>query len=211
MGIYARHVFPRLLDWGLGTSYVERERRITLAEAEGKTLEIGFGTGLNLPCYPPAVTSITAIDNESMLESRVNGRIERCSIPVERIQLDAGGGRLPFDDSSFDTVVTTFTLCSISDVKSALAEIRRITKPSGKYLFLEHGRSPEPSVSKWQDRLNPLQKLIGRGCNMNREIDRLVEEAEFSFERLDRFLMPDTPRMLGTMYRGLARTGEKQV
>lgn len=178
-------------------------RKEALAEAQGDTLEVGFGTGLNLRCYPAGVLRLVGLDAESMLESLVAARIKRSPFPVERFTLDASG-RLPFADSSFDTVVTTFTLCSILDVEGALAEMRRVIKPSGRFLFLEHGRSDDRSIAKWQDRLNRVQNLIARGCNINRKIDSLVQQAGFRIDKLERFDMPDTPRILGTMYRGIA-------
>ena len=204
MGFYARHIFPRLLDWSLGAPEFGEYRRRALEPARGETLEVGFGTGLNLPYYPEAVTKLTAIDSENMLEDRVVARVAACRIPVTRMRLDAQG-RLPFDDHSFDTVVTTMTLCSIRDTAAALAEIRRALKPEGRFVFFEHGRSDDPNVARRQDRFNPIQKLIGAGCNINRRIDELIEKAGFEITTLDRFLAPKTPRMLAEMYRGVAR------
>jgi ubiquinone/menaquinone biosynthesis C-methylase UbiE len=203
MGIYAKHIFPRIVELSLSTRVVGEERRIALKEAAGKTLEIGFGTGLNLACYPESVTELVALDNERMLPGRVAARIAEAKMPVEQVTLDASD-RLPFDDESFDTVVTTFTLCSIDDVRAALVEMRRVLNRSGKFLFLEHGRSDSASVSKWQDRLNPIQKVVGRGCNMNRAIDEVVSGSGFRIDRLERFVMRDTPRLFGSMYRGSA-------
>jgi ubiquinone/menaquinone biosynthesis C-methylase UbiE len=207
MGLYSSYIFPRLLDWSLGTTMIQRQRGEALASLRGHVLEIGFGTGLNLPCYPPAVTRLTALDSERMLPRRVADRIARAQIPVEQMQLDAGG-RLPFEDDAFDGIVTTFTLCSIDDVASALAEIGRVLKPECDYVFLEHGRSDDMRVAKRQDSFNPIQKLIGRGCNMNRPIDELVRAAGLRIVKLDRYCMPDTPRMLGEMYRGIAKKGD---
>jgi ubiquinone/menaquinone biosynthesis C-methylase UbiE len=179
-------------------------RRRVLAPARGETLEIGFGTGLNLPYYPEAVTKLTAIDSENMLRKRVEKRVAAARVPVLRLQLDASG-RLPFDDCAFDSVVMTLTLCSISDPAAALAEIRRVIKPEGQFIFFEHGRSDDPKVAKRQDRFNPIQRFIGAGCNLNRPIDRLIESAGFEFKELDRFLMPNAPRILAEMYRGVAK------
>jgi SAM-dependent methyltransferase len=204
MGLYAKYIFPRLLDWSLGAPEFGEYRRRALKPARGETLEIGFGTGLNLSYYPEAVTKLTVLDSENMLEDRVVARIAACPIPVTKMRLDAQG-RLPFDDSAFDTVVTTLTLCSIQDVAAALAEIRRALKPDGRFVFFEHGRSDDPKVARRQDRFNPIQKIIGAGCNMNRKIDELIESAGFEITTLDRFLMPKTPRMLAEMYRGVAR------
>jgi SAM-dependent methyltransferase len=203
MGIYSKYVFPRFLDWTLGTPELGKYRRLALAPARGRVLEIGFGTGLNLPYYPETVTDLVVLDSENMLERRVARRIAACPIPVTRMQLDAQG-RLPFDDRSFDSVVTTLTLCSIENPAPALAEIRRVLKSGGEFVFWEHGRSDDREVARRQDRFNPLQRLIGAGCNMNRPIDRLIREAGFDIARLDRFLLPKTPRLLAEMYRGVA-------
>jgi ubiquinone/menaquinone biosynthesis C-methylase UbiE len=204
MGFYAKHIFPRILDWTAGAPEFGEYRRRTLQPARGETLEIGFGTGLNLPYYPETVTKLTAIDSENMLEDRVEKRVAACPFPVTRMTLDAQG-RLPFEDHSFDTVVTTLTLCSIPDTAAALAEIRRALKPEGRYVFLEHGRSDDSKVAGRQDRFNPIQKIVGAGCNMNRKIDELIKNAGFEITTLDRFLLPFAPRILGEMYRGVAR------
>ena len=124
-------------------------------------------------------------------------------MPVEMVRLDASR-RLPFEDQSFDSVVTTFTLCTIGDVQAALREIRRVLKPEGRYVFLEHGRSDDARTARRQDRFNPVQKVIACGCNVNRAIDRMIREARLNIVELDRYLLPDTPRMFGEMYRGVA-------
>lgn len=203
MGFYSRYVLPRLVELSLNRNAVRDERRTTLAPLRGHVLEIGFGTGLNLSSYPARVTRVTAVDSETMLPRKVADRIARRNIPVEQLKLDAGG-RLPFGDNSFDGVVTTFTLCSIADVSSALAEIKRVLKPDAVYVFLEHGQSNDPRIARQQDRANPITKIIGCGCNMNRPIDTLISSAGLQIGRLDRFLMPDSPRILGEMYRGVA-------
>ncbi len=204
MGLYSGYIFPRLLDWSLSAPEFGEHRRRALRPARGETLEIGFGTGLNLTYYPEAVTRLTAIDSENMLEERVRKRVAACRFPVTRMRLDAQE-RSPFEDQTFDTVVTTMTLCSIPDVAAALAEIGRVLKPEGRFVFFEHGRSEDPKIARRQDRFNPIQKIIGAGCNVNRKIDELIEDAGFEITKLDRFLMPKMPRMLAEMYRGVAR------
>ena len=206
MGLYSSYIFPRILDWSLGTPYIQQEREKTLEPTSGRVLEIGFGTGLNLPHYPLQVTKLTVVEPERMLASRVAKRISRARMPVELFKLDASR-RLPFDDDSFDSIVTTLTLCSIADVASALAEMRRLLKPDGRYVFLEHGRSDDPRVAKRQDFFNPIQKIIACGCNMNRPIDLLVKDAGFEIVTLERFRMPEVPRVLSEMYRGVAVIG----
>src|SRR5262249_35547189 len=162
-----------ILDWTLSAPEFGAHRRHALSLSRGETLEIGFGTGLNLPYYPEAVTRLTAIDSENMLVGRVERRIAACPIPVTKMRLDAQG-RLPFDDGAFDTVASTLTLCSIADAAAALAEVRRMLKPGGIFVFFEHGRSDDLDVARRQDRFNPIQRIIGAGCNMNRKIDELI-------------------------------------
>lgn len=203
--VYTRVVFPRILDRMLGSEPISELRRESLLPARGRTLEIGFGTGLNLPCFPPAVTALTIIDSELMLEQVVAERIAQARIPVERLKADARY-RLPFTDQSFDCVVTTFTLCSIDRLETTLAEIRRILRPGAPYIFLEHGRSDLPAVAAWQDRLNPVQRIVGAGCNLNRPIDQLITGAGLRIDRLDRLLLPHAPRLIGEIYRGTARS-----
>jgi ubiquinone/menaquinone biosynthesis C-methylase UbiE len=204
MGFYSTHIFPRLLDWSLANVVIENQRKQALAPLRGRVLEIGFGTGLNIPAFPQTVTKLTAIDSERMLPGRVAKRMSAAQIEVELLKHNAAR-RLPFPDCTFDGVVTTFTLCSINDVASALAEVRRVLKQTGDYVFLEHGRSDLPRVAKRQDFLNPLQKFLACGCNINRPIDELINNAGLEIVDLDRYLMPNTPRVLGEMYRGVAR------
>jgi ubiquinone/menaquinone biosynthesis C-methylase UbiE len=203
MGLYSNYIFPRILDWSLGTRLIRNERRTALECLKGHVLEIGFGTGLNLPCYPPQVTRLTTLDSEEMLRDLVARRIDDALMPVTQLKIDANG-RLPFEDNSFDGVATTFTLCSIRDVQSALAEIYRVLAPAGKYVFLEHGRSDEQRVARRQDLLNPIQQWVACGCNLNRPIDQLVRDANLQIKNLERYCMPNTPRIFGEMYRGVA-------
>jgi len=208
MGFYSRHIFPRLLDWSLGNAALAEHRLAALAPLRGHVLEIGFGTGLNLPFFPQRVSRLTAIDSKQMLRRKVAKRIAEARMPVERFELDASG-RLPLDNQAFDGVVTTFTLCSIADVQSALDETRRVLKPEGQFVFLEHGRSYDPRVARLQDLFNPIQKVIGCGCNLNRPIDRLIRDSGFEIVKLERYLMPDVPRILGETYRGIARRSDE--
>jgi ubiquinone/menaquinone biosynthesis C-methylase UbiE len=203
MGLYSTHVFPRLLDWSLSDATVAAQRRAALAPLIGHVLEVGFGTGLNLPCYPETVTELTTIDSVRMLPDRLARRIAEAHMPIEMFLMDASE-RLPFADHSFDGVVTTFTLCSIEDVASALAEVHRVLRTGGQFVFLEHGRSDDPRLAKWQDRFNPIQRILACGCNLNRRIDSLIRGSGFEIVRLERYLMPDVPRIFAETYRGLA-------
>ena len=158
MGLYSRHIFPRLCDWSMRNPRMDRLRRETLAEVEGEILEIGFGTGLNLEHYPEHVRHLTAIDPGEGMARIARRRIERSHIDVDlRVQT---AEELPFEDGRFDCVVSTWTLCSIQDARRAVTEISRVLKPGGRFLFLEHGLSEEPGVQRWQRRLTPLQKRI---------------------------------------------------
>ncbi len=202
MGFYAHWIFPRLMDWALGTRRVQERRREALAPVYGSVLEIGFGTGLNLPHYPGAVTWLTALDPGPLLPKRVARRTSEASIPVELVHCRAEV--LPFEASRFDCVVSTWTLCTITDVGAALREVRRVLKSDGKLVFLEHGRSDDARVAKWQDRFNPLQRFIACGCNLNRPIEVLIDQAGLKIAQLERFLMPGVPRIGGEMYQGTA-------
>lgn len=179
-------------------------RRTALAPAHGHVLEVGFGTGLNLPHYPPAVRSLVALDPLDALRDRVERRIAAAPFPVERARHQADG-RLPFDSSRFDCVVTTWTLCSISGLGAALTEMARVLRPGGSYLFLEHGLSDEPRTARWQRRLTPLQRLVGGGCRLDLAVDAAVCEAGFRIESLRRFLWAGKPRLGGELYQGVAR------
>ena len=175
----------------------------TIEEAQGDVLEIGFGTALNLRYYGSGVTSLVGLDPMDIANvEKVQRRIQSVAFPIERKALRADGG-LPFDQARFDTVVTTWTLCSIPEVAEALREMRRVLKPGGQYLFIEHGRADSDSTAKWQDRINPLWKRVCDGCNINRKIDRLVEEGGFEMKSLDRFRAKG-PGIVAQMYRGVA-------
>ncbi|HEU4683819.1 MAG TPA: class I SAM-dependent methyltransferase [Nitrospira sp.] len=202
MGVYGRYVFPRLMDWMMSGEEFRRLRSGLLPDVRGEILEIGFGTGLNLPHYPQGVARLAAVDPLPALPRRVQRRIESVSFPVEPHHDRAE--RLPFADRRFDWVVSTWTLCSIADPGRALAEIRRVLKPEGRFLFLEHGRSDDARVAAWQDRLNPIQNVLGCGCHVNRRIDRLIIQSGLRLSTLDRFRMEHVPRLAGEMYRGVA-------
>jgi ubiquinone/menaquinone biosynthesis C-methylase UbiE len=202
MGFYARVIFPLLCDCGLDRPFVAKYRRELLAHASGDILEIGFGTGLNLACYPPHVRKVTTVDPNVGMYRRARRRIKRAGIEVDRRVL--GGERLPFADGSFDCVVSTFTLCSIEDVAQALREVYRVLKAGGKFLFLEHGISLQLNVQKWQHRLNWLQMRLAGGCHLDRDMRALVTAEPFASLELDEFYIEKTPRTHGYMYRGIA-------
>lgn len=206
MGWYAQVVFPRVMEWALGTEACSAERRRVLAEARGEVLEIGFGTGLNLPHYPPSgVTRLTIVDAAQILPERVRDRLARVPFPVTQARLDAE--RLPFDDRAFDTVVSTWTLCSIPDAVAALREIRRVLRPAGRFLFLEHGLSARPRVARLQRLWNPVQNVIACGCNVDRRIDEVVAASGLVVTSLERFELPGEIPLFSSTYRGTAVAG----
>ncbi len=200
MGIYRRWFLPRLTRWAMSKESVREQRGPALASARGEVLEIGAGPGLNLPFYPETVASLVAIDvNPGMFELAAE---PAAPFPVRRKVLD--GEDLPFDDESFDCVVSTWTLCSIPRVGRALEEVWRVLRPGGRLLFAEHGASPDASVRRWQDRLTPLHRRLTGGCHLNRDIPALIEAAGLQCGPLERFYLPRSPRILGYTYRGRA-------
>lgn len=200
MGLYSCHIFPRLMDWVMSGEEFRRLRADLLKHARGDVLEIGFGTGLNLVHYPASISSLSIVDPARILPRRVMERTAAVSFPIHVQHVTAE--TLPFPDRRFDNVVSTWTLCTIADPIKALREVRRVLKPDGQFLFLEHGRSHDETVAAWQDRLNPIQNIIGCGCNLNRRIDELIEQAGFATTELTRFVMQTVPRIGGEMYQG---------
>ncbi len=196
---------PRLLD--LTMRQMNEMRPETVGLAEGDVIEVGFGTGINLEFYGAAVKSLVAIDPDAHEGfSPVAERMARADFPVERSGLRADTS-LPYEDARFDTAVSTWTLCSIPEPVRALEELRRVLRPGGRFVFIEHGRSEEPSTARWQDRLNPCWTRLASGCNMNRSVDRLVQEGGFRLVSLDRF-RGRGPGVLAHMYRGVAERAD---
>jgi ubiquinone/menaquinone biosynthesis C-methylase UbiE len=192
MGIYARKILPFMMDKMLGTPEFDGYRRRLLAPARGRVLEIGFGTGLNASHYPPTVERVVAVEPNDGATKRADARISRARVPIElRV---APGEELPADDASFDCVVTSLVLCSVTDLGRTLSEIRRVLKPGGRYLLFEHGLCDDPKVQKWQHRMNGFQKRVFGGCHLNRPIHRAVEESGFTFEAVENFYLKAGPR-----------------
>lgn len=202
MGLYATQIFPRLMDWVMARPAFSQLREALLQLASGEVLEIGFGTGLNLRHYPTTITRLSIVDPATLLPAKVARRMAAAPYPIQTTHVTAEN--LPFPDQHFDYVVSTWTLCTIPDPVQALQEVARVLKPEGHFLFLEHGRSEDQKIAAWQDRLNPIQNVMGCGCHLNRQIDRLITQSGLSIAHLDRFSMQGVPRLAGEMYRGTA-------
>lgn len=183
MGFYNDRILPHVINLAMRNHELRAYRERVLSQAQGRVLEIGIGSGLNLPLYGPRVNVIFGLDPASRLIAMAQHAANRSKIPVTLITGSAQA--IPIDRGSIDTLVTTWTLCSIPDVGAALQEMRRVLKPGGQLLFVEHGRAPEENVRKWQNRLTPIWKRIGGGCHLNRPISTLIQDAGFSILRLD--------------------------
>jgi ubiquinone/menaquinone biosynthesis C-methylase UbiE len=205
MSFYSQVIFPRLLDWSMSTPELSKFRAEILANLNGEILEIGFGTGLNLPFYPDSVQKLTTVDVNPGMNALAQKRLSASRIKVEPQVLN--GEKLPMPDNMFDHVVSTWTLCSIAQVENALAEIYRVLKPGGTFIFIEHGLSDVPKIQVWQNRLTPFQKVIGDGCHLNRNIQALIEK-HFDTVELERFVMKNLPAIAAYTYKGTAtKTG----
>jgi ubiquinone/menaquinone biosynthesis C-methylase UbiE len=202
VGFYSQRVFPCLCDFLLGGAFLANYRRQLLAGVNGETLEIGFGSGLNLPCYPPHVRKLTTVDPSVGMHRKAQTRIKASPIAVDQRLL--ASERLPFEDHTFDCVVSTWTLCSIEHADQALREVYRVLRPGGRFLFLEHGLSSEPAIQKWQRRLNWLEMRLAGGCCLDRNIKDLVAACPFTALEVNEFYLTGIPRTHGYMYRGLA-------
>lgn len=201
MGFYSQVILPRLLDWSLSDSTLAKYRQALLADVQGEVLEIGFGTGLNLACYPSHIHKITVIDSNPGMNVLAEKRILNSEITVENLVLNSE--HLPMAENTFDSVVSTWTLCSISKVDQALREVHRVLKPGGKFFFIEHGLSNRPNVQIWQHRLTPIQKVIADGCHLNRNIEEIVKR-QFSQVEIEQFTPDRLPDLMAHLYRGIA-------
>lgn len=202
MNLYDQHVLPHLIDFACGMGAVMKTRAQIVPQAEGRVLEIGIGSGLNLSFYDPAkVSVIVGVDPSAAMQKLAQQRAAEISIPVEMIALELG--QIQAADASFDSIVCTFTLCTIPDAMAALQEMRRVLKPGGKLLFSEHGLAPDLPVVRWQHRLTPLWKPFSGGCHLNRDIPALIRAGGFSIGQLDSSYLKG-PRPMTWVSRGWA-------
>ncbi|MDE3085360.1 MAG: class I SAM-dependent methyltransferase [Acidobacteriota bacterium] len=202
MGFYGDQVLPRLIDVVLSNREFRKIRRRVAGGLSGEVVEVGFGSGLNVPFYPSEVKRVLAVDPASVGRKLAARRLAESEVPVEFVGLD--GEALALESESVDHALVTWTLCTIPAVDTALGELHRVLRVGGELHFAEHGRSPDPPVARWQDRLNPLQRRWAGGCNLNRPIDALVAGAGFEMTALERFYVKG-PKALGYMYEGVAR------
>ncbi|HET6178424.1 MAG TPA: class I SAM-dependent methyltransferase [Candidatus Sulfotelmatobacter sp.] len=202
MGVYAKYVLPRFIDLSMRNKETARVRGEWVPRARGVVLEIGIGSGLNLPFYSGDVSRIYGVEPSPELQKLARKRSVGKAIQVEFLSQSAEEP-LPVPDQSVDTVVITWTLCSIADPGSALRQMKRVLKPTGRLIFVEHGRAPDSGVAAWQDRLTPAWKRIGGGCHLNRKIDALLLEAGFAIDELRTNYLPG-PRPMTYTYQGFA-------
>jgi ubiquinone/menaquinone biosynthesis C-methylase UbiE len=202
MGFYDDRVLPHIINVVMNTKQTRRIRERVCSGLNGEVLEIGFGTGHNLPYLPVGVTRLLAVEPSGRSVELARARIDATPIEVEVIGLD--GQRLPVDDASVDSVLCTWSLCTIPDAVAAVREARRVLRPGGQFHFIEHGAAPDGGVRRWQDRLNPVQNRIAGGCNLNRDIAGIVEAGGMRIKQLDCYYSPGEPKAFGSMYEGVA-------
>lgn len=203
MSLYAKYILPRIIDLAMKNEDATRLRAAWIPQARGDVLEVGIGSGLNLPFYSSQVRQVYGVDPSVELQRMTRARAASGQLPVEFL-LQSAEDRLPLGDASVDTIVSTWTLCSVPNAIEALRQMRRVLKPDGRFIFLEHGRAPDSRVAAWQDRLTPFWKRIAGGCHLNRKVDELIRTAGFQITELRTEYLPG-PRPMTYTYQGLAQ------
>jgi ubiquinone/menaquinone biosynthesis C-methylase UbiE len=201
MGFYAEWILPSLIDLSMRNKRLRPYRERTAGTAEGRVLDIGVGSGLNLPFYAQKAREVFALDPSLRLLARARSEAALVQTPIHL--LEGSAERIPLAAHSMDTTVMTWTGCSIPDIGAALEEMRRVLRPGGRLLFVEHGRAPEPNVARWQDRLNPFWQRFSGGCHLNRKVDDLLSDAGFRIDRLTTGYIPG-PKIMTFFYEGAA-------
>ncbi|HUY86796.1 MAG TPA: class I SAM-dependent methyltransferase [Acidimicrobiales bacterium] len=201
MGFYQEQFVPRIIDVAMGGASFAKIRQRVAGNLQGEVLEVGFGSGLNVPYYPDSVTRVQAVDPSTVGRGLADKRVAKSTIPVEYVGLD--GESLPVETASIDNVLMTWTMCTIPDVEGALGETLRVLKKGGKLLFVEHGLSPNPEIAKWQRRLTPIQRRLFAGCHLDRPINEIVARSGFIISELNNYYLKGLGP-LGYMYEGEA-------
>lgn len=202
MGLWGSAVVPRLTNVMLAPKRTGEIRERVCAGLSGQVVEIGFGSGHNTPYYPAGVTEVLAVEPSDVGWQLAADRVASATAPVRRVGLD--GQSLPLADAEVDCALSTWTVCTIPDAAQALAEVRRVLRPGGTLHFVEHGRAPDASVHKWQQRLDPIQKRVAGGCHLSRPIAELLTDAGFTLTKVDTYYAPKEPKAFGYFYEGVA-------
>jgi len=203
MGFYDEKILPHVINFACGTPPILKLRKKMVPLCNGRVLEVGMGSGINLAYYNAEdVEFIWGLEPSEGMRKKAQKNLSRCPIEVKWLGLP--GEEIPLDDNSVDTVLLTFTLCTIPDWKSALEQMRRVLKPEGKLFFCEHGKAPDKNIQNWQNRINPYWKKLAGGCNLNRPINELIASSGFEVKSLEKFYVPKMPKLASFVYYGTA-------
>jgi SAM-dependent methyltransferase len=203
MSFYENHILPHLIGVACATPQIMKQRSLLVPAAEGRVLEVGFGSGTNLGFYDPAkVDRLFALEPSEGMRRKAAKAVDASPLTID--WLDLPGEEIPLDTDSVDTVVLTYTACTIPDAAAALAQMRRVLKPGGKLLFSEHGAAPDPGVAKWQGRIEPVWKAMAGGCHLTRKPDEMITQAGFKIDRMTADYLPKSPKFAAFNYAGSA-------